>query len=223
MGVIEMPLEVETHFKSVPGSVHDYEDRVLADDERRIYAVADGVTISSQGSGAVAAELGLRLLKEVFSYDLSVAVTEVHNRLLSMKETDRTVGETTLTVAHLVGNGVEIVNVGDSPGYLLRDNDLLVLTHADRSELGYITQVLGYPEKIRVHSRTVGLKANDYLILASDGAAHVINHATLLPIVRAAPSSRELAEAIIERAEGTWVGYDDDKSVIVIRVLNVTA
>jgi serine/threonine protein phosphatase PrpC len=115
------------------------------------------------------------------------------------------------------------VNVGDSPAYLLRDNDLTVLTQADKSEFGYITQVLGYPEKIRVHSNAVGLKMNDYLILASDGVAHVINHATLLPIVRATVGSKEVAEAIIERAETTWVGYDDDKSVIVIRVLSATA
>ncbi len=141
---------------------------------------------------------------------------------MGLKKTDRTIGETTLTAAHLVDNGAQIVNVGDSPGYLLRDGDLRVLTHADRSELGYITQVLGYPEKIRVHSSTVVLKTNDYLILASDGVAHVINHETLLPIVRMVPDAREVAEAIIESAKRSWVGYDDDKSVIVIRVLSTT-
>ncbi len=62
---------LDTHFKSVPGSTHVYEDRILVEEERKIYAAADGVTISSQGSGGVAAELALRLLKEVFSGDLS--------------------------------------------------------------------------------------------------------------------------------------------------------
>jgi hypothetical protein len=217
-----MTLVLDTHFKSVPGSTHVYEDRILVEEERKIYAAADGVTISSQGSGGVAAELALRLLKEVFSGDLAGAVGEVHRRPIGLKKTDRTIGETTLTAAHLVDNGAQIVNVGDSPGYLLRDGDLRVLTHADRSELGYITQVLGYPEKIRVHSSTVALKTNDYLILASDGVAHVINHETLLPIVRMAPDAKEVAEAIIESAKRSWVGYDDDKSVIVIRVLSTT-
>jgi serine/threonine protein phosphatase PrpC len=221
-----MALVLDTHFKSVPGSAHAYEDRILVveeEKERKIYAVADGVTISSQGSGGVAAELALRLLKEIFSGDLAGAVGEIHRRLVDLKKTDRTVGETTLIAAHLVDNRAEIVNVGDSPGYLLRgSDDLRILTHPDRSELGHITQTLGYPERIRVHSSAVALEANDYLILASDGVAHVINHATLLPVVRMAPSSRDVAEAIIEEAKRTWVGYDDDKSVIVVRVLSVT-
>jgi serine/threonine protein phosphatase PrpC len=138
---------------------------------------------------------------------------------VELKKADRTIGETTLTAAHLGKDAAEVVSVGDSPAYLLRDGGLHVLTHPDRNELGYITQVIGYPESIGVHSTIVELRGNDYLILASDGVAHVLNHEILLPIAAAAVGSNDVAEAIVERARGTWVGYDDDKSVIVIRVL----
>jgi serine/threonine protein phosphatase PrpC len=139
-----MTLVLDPYSKSVPGSAHAYEERMLVDEERKLYAVADGVTISSQGSGGVAAELALRLLKEIFSGDLIGAVEEVHRRLVDLKRADRNIGETTLTAAHLVDNNrAEIVNIGDSPGYLLRGGDLRVLTHADKNELGYIPQALG--------------------------------------------------------------------------------
>jgi hypothetical protein len=61
MAIQMTPVEVSS--KSVPGTSHDYEDRILVNEARRLYAVADGVTSSSQGSGGVAAELALALLK----------------------------------------------------------------------------------------------------------------------------------------------------------------
>jgi PPM family protein phosphatase len=209
----------EVSSKSVPGTSHDYEDRILVDEATGLYAVADGVTRSSQGSGGVAAELALALLKELFAGDLAGAVGEVHKKIVELKKSERTVGETTLTAAHLGGDAAEVVNVGDSPAYLLRDGELHVLTHPDKNELGYITQVIGYPESIGVHSAVVELRGGDYLILASDGVGHVMNHEMLPPIAAAAVGSNDVAEAIVERARETWVGYDDDKSVIVIRAM----
>ncbi len=213
-------MSVEVSSKSAPGSSHAYEDRILVDEARRLYAVADGVTVSTQGSGAVAAERSLTLLRELFAGDLSAAVGAVHKKFVELRREDRTVGETTLTAAHVGELAAEIVNVGDSPGYLLRDGELRVLTHPDRSELGYITQVIGYPERITVHGSTVNLRKDDYVILASDGVAHVLNHATLLPMAAAARSSKDIVETIIDRAKVIWTGYDDDKSVIVIKVLD---
>jgi serine/threonine protein phosphatase PrpC len=211
-----VPVDVSS--KSVQGTSHPYEDRILVEEERGLYAVADGVTKSSQGSGGVAAETALALLREVFAGDLAVAVDVVHRRIFELKKSDRTVGETTLTAAHVGEDGTEVVNVGDSPAYLVRAGGLQILTNPDTSGQGFITQVVGYPERIKVHSAIVKLRRDDYLILASDGVAHVLNEG-LIPIAAAAVYSSDLTEAIIEEAKGTPVEYDDDKSVIVIRVL----
>ena len=212
-----MSLAFTVSSKSVPGSTHVHEDRILVDRESDLYAVADGVTLSSQGSGGAAAELALSLLKEQFTGDLTEAVEAVHDRLFELKRSDRTIGETTLTCAHLAEGRAEIVNVGDSPAYLVRGEEMKVMTHPDRNELGYITQVIGYPENIKANRNSESLEAGDFLILASDGIAHVLNHLTLLPILETTRTIGDVAEAIIEKAKVTWAGYDDDKSVIVIK------
>jgi len=213
-------IPVDVSSKSVQGTSHAYEDRVLLDEGRGLYAVADGVTNSSQGSGGVAAETALALLEELFAGDLAVAVDEVHGRMFELKKSDKTIGETTLTAAHLGEDAAEVVNVGDSPAYLLRNGELRVLTNPDKSDQGYITQVIGYPESISAHSAVVKLRRDDYLILASDGVAHVLDEG-LIPIAAAAVYSSDLTEAIVERAKDTPVEYDDDKSVIAIRVLEL--
>src|SRR5206468_6800138 len=70
----------------ISGSAHPYEDRILADDKVGLFAVADGVTHSSQGSGAVAAELALSLLREYFSGDLVAAISKVHQIAVRRRE-----------------------------------------------------------------------------------------------------------------------------------------
>jgi serine/threonine protein phosphatase PrpC len=125
---------IDVSWKSVPGTSHDYEDRVLVDEGKRLYAVADGVTRSSQGSGGVAAELALALLREEFAGDLASSVLAVHARMFELKKADRTIGETTLTAAHVGEEKAEVVGIWDSPAYLLRDRELYLLTRPDKSE-----------------------------------------------------------------------------------------
>ena len=61
---------LEVVSRSEPGRGRVYEDRVLVDEGRGLFAVADGVTRSSQGTGAAAADLAVKLLSENFTGDL---------------------------------------------------------------------------------------------------------------------------------------------------------
>lgn len=216
-----MTLELDASSKSIAGSVHPYEDRILVDERKRLYAIADGVTSSSQGSGGVAAKLAIELLKENFSGDIVEATRKTHERLNEMKLRDRSIGETTLTAASMREEWAEVVNVGDSPAYLVREDTFQQLFHEDKDGYGYITQVIGYPEEIEVHLKRVSLRTGDYLILSSDGVAHVLDRQTILPLVRKSVSAEELVKEIVERAQTRSAGYDDDKSVIVLRILEV--
>lgn len=211
----------DTFSKSIAGSVHPYEDRILVDEEKMLYAVADGVTLSSHGSGGVAAKFAIELLKENFSGDIVKAVKETHDRLNGMKLRDKSIGETTLTAACLREEWAEVVNVGDSPAYLAREDILLSLFHEDKDGYGHITQVIGYPEEIEIHHKRMPLRKGDYLILASDGVAHALNIPTITPLVKKEVSAEALAREIIETAQEQPIGYDDDKSVIVVKVLGV--
>lgn len=208
---------LEVASSSVPGSVHPYEDRILVDEKLGLFAVADGVTLSSQGSGAVAAELALSLLRENFSGNLFTAINKVHETAVMRRETDRTVGETTLTAVAVRESSLQVGNVGDSPAYLVREGNMQSLIQEDRSPYGYITQMIGYPETVSVHSARFALEDRDVVIMASDWVEHILH----LPFIRqlvGMPDVNEVADAIIEEAKANISGYDDDKSAIVLRV-----
>lgn len=205
--------------RSVRGSMHPYEDRVLVDEKRGLFAVADGVTGSSQGSGAVAAELALELLREDFAGDVVEAMREVHHTVYERRLNDRSVGETTLTAAAVKGDLLQVGNLGDSPAYLVRGGTMRSLITGDISPLGYITQVVGYPETVDVHTEKAQLQKGDLVIVASDGVGHVLHPSFIVPLA-GEPSADRIAERIVEEARLTVTDYDDDKSVIVLRVLS---
>jgi serine/threonine protein phosphatase PrpC len=201
--------------ESVKGSLHPFEDRLLVDEARGLFAVADGVTVSSFGSGGVAAELALRLLREEFSGDLLPAVDRVCEEASKRRESDRTIGETTLTAGSVNGRSLQMSNLGDSPGLLLRRGSIRVLTIEDRDASGRITQVVGMRRKAEVHSSEVQLEPGDVLIIASDGVGHVLQESFLEPLLRKTQTTG-IPGAIVKLASQNPTGYDDDKSVIAL-------
>lgn len=211
-------LSIEVFGKSVPGASHVYEDWTIVDETSKLFAVADGVN-TPRGSGALAADRALTLLEDSFSGSLASAVARVHTEMVRSKRDDDGVGETTLTALHIRDDDVaEVASVGNCPCYLLRKSELHVLTRFDEDAEGTLTQAIGRPGEIDVHVLDVKLREGDYVILASDGVAHVLNHIVLLPIAREERTAQGVAEAIIERAVATPAKYDEDKSVIVIKV-----
>jgi serine/threonine protein phosphatase PrpC len=202
--------------RSVPGSEHPYEDRILVDEDLGLFAVADGVTNSSQGSGGAAADLALKLLRENFAGDIKTAIDAVHLGALRRRGKDRTIGETTLTAVAVHGRSLQASNVGDSPAYLVRGGKMQALFQEDRSPYGYITQVIGYPATIQVHSSKVQLEDRDLALVASDGIGHILHPSTLHELIGRTDVG-EVADAMIEEARARRIGYDDDKSVIVLR------
>ncbi|MGP8057959.1 MAG: PP2C family protein-serine/threonine phosphatase [Nitrososphaerales archaeon] len=205
--------------KSVRGSMHPYEDRILVDEKQGLFAVADGVTGSSQGSGAVAAELALELLREDFEGDVVEAVREVHQTVYEKRMSDRSIGETTLTAATVKGDLLQVGNLGDSPAYLIQGRKMRSLITDDIAPLGRITQVVGYPETVHVHMEEARLQKRDLVIIASDGVGHVLHPSFIIPLTSESSADR-IAERIVEEARLKVADYDDDKSVIVLRALD---
>jgi len=212
----EPPSMLEVASRSVPGSAHPYEDRVLVDERLGLFAVADGVTLSSQGSGAVAAELVLRLLHENFLGDLAAAIGKVHQIVARRREGDGSIGETTLTAVAVSERSLQAANVGDSPAYLVRRSRMQSLVQEDKSPEGWITQVIGFPETVDVHNTRLQLEEGDTVIVASDGVGHVLRPPLVTQPIGHSRAA-DLAEAVINEARKHVAGYDDDKSVIVLR------
>ncbi|HXY56532.1 MAG TPA: protein phosphatase 2C domain-containing protein [Nitrososphaerales archaeon] len=209
---------IQVASRSVPGSQHPYEDRVLVDEGLGLFAVADGVTLSSQGNGGLAASLALSLLRENFKGDLVRAIEDTHRIITAKRKDDWSIGETTLTAIFIEDRTLHAGNVGDSPAYLIRGGEMQSLVQEDRSKWGSITQVIGLSNDLQVHSMDLDLKGGDTVIVASDGVGHVLWHTILEPIMQK-PAVADVADAIIEEAKARKVGYDDDKSVIVVRVV----
>ena len=92
------------------------------------------------------------------------------------------------------------------------------LIQEDKSPHGYITQVIGYPETIHVHSTSLQLKDQDMVIVASDGVEHVLRVSFVHQLL-SMPEASEVVDSIIQKAKARVTGYDDDKSVIVLRVV----
>jgi serine/threonine protein phosphatase PrpC len=201
---------------SVPGTQHPYEDRVLVDLERGLFAVADGVTISSQGSGGTAADLALGLLQRHYAGSLAPAIMKVHEALLARRAEDSSVGETTLTAVAIDLCTLQAANVGDSPAFLIRNGDMRPLAPQDRSPQGGITQVIGYPDFVDVHFTSLALEEGDLVVVASDGVAHVLIPSLIHTLMAGQDVSR-MAEAVVAAAEARDSAYVDDKSVIVLR------
>jgi serine/threonine protein phosphatase PrpC len=198
--------------------VHPYEDRVLVDEKLGLFAVADGVTNSLQGSGGAAAELALNVLRESFSGDLVPAINKVHQIALARREEDKTIGETTLTAVAIHEESLQAANVGDSPAYLVKGKEMWSLIQEDKSPYGYITRTIGYPETVRVHSVHFQLEERDLVIVASDGVGHVL-YPTLVGPLLDRTEANEITDAIICEAMVNAATYDDDKSVIVLRIV----
>ena len=191
---------------------------MLVDEGLGLFAVADGVTLSSQGSGAVGAELALRVLRENLSGDLASAIGKANQVVVKRMEEDRTIGQTTLTAVFVRRGALQAANVGDSPAYLVRKGEMQSLVREDRSPYGYITQAIGLTETVSVHVTTLQLEEGDTVIVASDGVGHILCPPLVFRLVERSKAA-EVAEAIIQEARARATEYDDDKSVIVMRYL----
>ncbi len=210
-------MKLEVGAKSEAGSAHPYEDRMLLDEEAGLFCVADGVTHSSYGSGAVAAELALALLREAFTGDLAVALGRVNQLSLERRKGDTTIGETTLTAASVNQSTLEVANVGDSPALLVRGGRTESLSVEDRGPGGRITQVVGYRSLIEVHRTRLELEPGDMVVVASDGVGHVLTNPLLTGLAKTATAAKA-ADSIVKQAKSVPSGYDDDKTVIVLKV-----
>jgi serine/threonine protein phosphatase PrpC len=204
---------IEADGKSIPGSAHPYQDRIFLNRERQVFLVADGVSRSSHGDGGLAAGLILGMVEEEVEKgaDLSTAVIKANDHLVKRRGWDVRVGETTFTGCLIKDDVANIVNVGDSPAYLFRKASNVRLYTEDKDpRRGYLTQVIGHPN-ISAHSATIDLQPGDVIALMTDG----INKLDVGAMARPWPV-KKIVDMVMESQ--SKLGYDDDKSIIVIRL-----
>ena len=209
-------MKVESHGISLKGTVHPKEDEILVNDEKSLYAVADGVTLSSRGSGGVASQLAIYYLSKFFNYNIKETLEKLNNEICELRVTDKSIGETTLTSAHIKGHRIDVASVGDSSAFIASPSAIRKITQDDSFNFG-LTQVIG-ARGLVVHSYNENLQRNDCVILATDGITSVLGPHEMLGIAANLRGSKQICEAILDKVNSTPKDYDDDKSIIVIEI-----
>ena len=113
---------------------------------------------------------------------------------------------------------ISICNVGDSPCFLIRKGELVRLTNIDRGwDYPYLKQAMG-ERYIIVHSKKENVEKGDVFVLMTDGVYDVLDEREIMETV-SRENAKKAVEKLIEAAEEKPKIYDDDKTVIVIKVV----
>jgi len=235
------------------GRVRDSnEDQFLVDADTGLYAVADGmgghaageiaseIAVSSLGEFARrAAALGKSPDREAARNFLEQAVVEANRRICDsiVDHPDRRGMGTTMVAALVVGDTAFIGHVGDSRAYLLRDDQLRLLTedHSwvnEQVRLGVlstseahrhpmrnvVTRALGSRLEVLPEVREERLTRGDALLLCSDGLNVMLTDDAIRRALAPHRTNPEAAcRALVDAANAE--GGEDNTTVVVVAVV----
>lgn len=168
---------------------------------------------------------------EVIIKALRSAIDQANNQVLNATEG----GGTTVVAAVLHGDTLVAMNVGDSRAYLLRDNELRLISK-DHSlvrrlvEMGKISegealthprrnvlyQALGQGSDIDIHIVSEKLQVNDIVILCSDGLWSEVSEPEIKDVLNEAASPLIAVKQLIDLANAS--GGPDNITAIIIQV-----
>jgi len=200
---------------SIKGEDHkENEDTILVDDRLGLYAVADGVTMTY--GGGPASRLTISSLRSMFKGDLAETIPQVNKVVLEEKKKSPGIGSSTLTAAHLAEGKVRIAHAGDSYGFLIRDNAMILKT-APQNREGFLTNTIGeYFEGATIYNDEV--RSGDHLILATDGVTAVLNQDEIVETVTRRKDPKRIVEYVFCELGGRPREYRDDRSMVVVRI-----
>lgn len=216
------------------------EDAYLTDPP--LFAVADG--LGGHQGGEVASRVALETLQEAHrrdgdDLDLVEAVRRANRAVVERAREDPALAGmgTTLTIVRVEGDRFSLAHVGDSRAYLLREDDLSLLTedhtlvhrmvlegrlteaqaevHPQRSVL---TRALGVEEEIAVDVGVHDLRPGDRILLCSDGLTAMVRDSSIREILAAREDPQAAAEALVDAAN--TAGGVDNTTVVVLDAMD---
>ena len=126
---------------------------------------------------------------------------------------------TTLVSAVVLGRRAELINVGDSRAYLIRDHAITQITrdHSVVAELvalgeitpeealhhpnrNLITRAVGVEEQVKSDLFSLQLRRGDRLLLCSDGLSNTLSEEELLALAGDGRSAAKVCHALVNRA-----------------------
>lgn len=227
------------------GRVRDHNEDAVAPhhegegSERLVAGVADGMGghVGGEVASAVALDAALATGGDV------VARVEAANRAVvdAAKADPRLWGMgTTLTLAVIADDTIDIGHIGDSRAYLLHDGGLTQLTDdhsliaemvasgeldpSDASHHPYrsvITRAIGLDETVEVDRVQRDLVDGDRLLLCTDGLTSMVDDSQIRTMLEDQSGPAETARALVDAANAA--GGFDNTSVVVVHITGDTA
>ena len=159
--------------------------------------VLDGV---STGVGSRASNLTIDKLNNGRVRNINDIVRLLQEANDELYDATRGVSLTTATTALKVGDQLYVVNVGDSPGYIVRNGKIIDLTTMDKvpNNPAVVTNVVGFGPDFDVHTKQLGLESYDKLVLVTDGVSDNLYPEEIARIVEH-EKTPELAASALER------------------------
>jgi len=247
--------EIESHGISRAGKVRqDNQDaiRFCRPDDLTLkygplYGIADGM--GGYAHGGVASSLALETFFDTFYKSNGISLPQkfklgVQNANMGIYQAAQRLGVqrmgTTLTAVNLVGQTLNIVHVGDSRAYLVRDGAAKCLTN-DHTRVGEMVRMkMLAPEKVRTHAQRsvlnkclgvdlfvqpdvshVPVRDGDIVILCTDGVWSVIEDAEFARLAASSGGPEDLSREIYELAMNRE--SDDNLSVVALYIRRLSA
>ena len=197
-----------------------------------IAALADGV--GGARGGRVAAELAVRGLIDgllgqseavAVRRSAGVAVTAVNNWVNTMGRQDEALAgmACTLTVAVVRGRRLHVLHVGDSRLYRLRNDELELLTtdHVEgRPGVSHaLTRAIGAEHDVRVDYAEHAARANDRLLLVSDGVHGALSAREIAAVLNRREAPDATARRLVTDALSAEIG--DNATALVLDILDL--
>jgi serine/threonine protein phosphatase PrpC len=243
-------LEIESHGICRAGKVReDNQDaiRFCRPDDLTLkygplYGIADGM--GGYAHGGVASSLALETFFDTFYKSNGVSLPQklrlgVQNANVGIYQTAQRLGVprmgTTLTAVHITGQTLNLIHVGDSRAYLVREKVATCLTN-DHTRVGEMVRMrMLSPDKVRSHAQRsvlnkclgVGLfvqpdivqvpvRVGDVIILCTDGVWSVVEDAELSQMAAACDGPEDLSRQIYDLAMNR--DSDDNLSVVALYI-----
>lgn len=206
-------------FKTNVGKVRKKNEDAFGHYKNEFFLVADG--LGGLPAGEVAAQLAVETAIEIYqeSKNLKRAFEVANNEIYRQsRENPAYFGMcTTLVGAVVEGKKVTLANVGDSRAYLVSSNGhfegnqarsgigpsktnrrsrivLRQITVDHGLGMGVVTRVLGIKPEVKVDFFTQDLKADDLLLLCSDGLTTMLADEEILEILKGSGKTKKAIE-----------------------------
>jgi len=203
--------------RSVKGDAHkENEDCLLIDIKRKLFAVADGVTIPK--GGREASNKLVKYLIENFNGNLRTSILDANNKLVRDRKENKSIGYTTLTAVNIKDNYINVCHVGDSFLFIFRDNKLIKVTEEDRTPVvHFLNKAMGrYIENVKEYKEII--ENNDLITLTTDGLVDAIGINGIEEVLKINKDLSYAIDGLIKKGKESNVLYKDDLSVLFIKM-----